>query len=191
MTRFPLLPVNFRLHPKHWQKQKKHRQPLLPHLRKNRKKKLLNNNDRQKLHMAHRVTAYFDQQGGVSGRTLALWGLAFKANTDDMRESASLAIINYLTDRGMRVRAFDPEAGPNAAKLLKRNSLVEIVPSQYAALDGADALLIATEWNQFRTPDFARIKAKLSAPVIFDGRNLYSGKALARQGFAYFSVGCR
>ena len=148
-------------------------------------------NDRQKLHMAHRVEAYFDQQGGVSGRTLALWGLAFKANTDDMRESAALAIIEELTGKGMRVRAFDPEAGDNAAKLLKRNSLVEIVPSQYAALDGADALLIATEWNQFRTPDFARIKSKLSAPVIFDGRNLYSGKALARQGFAYFSVGCR
>lgn len=148
-------------------------------------------NDRQKTHMAHRVAAYFDQQGGVSGRTLAMWGLAFKANTDDMRESASLAIINELTGRGMRVRAFDPEAGGNAAKLLQRNSLVEIVPSQYAALDGADALLIATEWNQFRTPDFERIKGKLSAPVIFDGRNLYSGKALAAQGFAYFGVGCR
>ena len=146
-------------------------------------------NDRQKTHLARRVVDYFDQQGGVSGRTLAMWGLSFKANTDDMRESAALAIIKELTGNGMRVRAFDPQAGSNAAKLLKQNRLVEIVPSQYGVLDGADALLVATEWNQFRTPDFERIKAKLSAPVIFDGRNLYSGKMLGGLGFAYFSIG--
>lgn len=148
-------------------------------------------NERQKAHLAHRVIDYFDQQGGVAGRTLALWGLAFKANTDDMRESAALAIIKELTDRGMRVRAFDPEAGYNAAKLFERNDLVEIVSSRYAALEGADALLVATEWNQFRTPDFERIKSTLSAPVIFDGRNLFCGKMLGRLGFAYFSVGSR
>lgn len=146
-------------------------------------------NERQKTHLALRVIDYFEQQGGVSGRTLAMWGLAFKANTDDMRESPALAIIKELTDRGMRVRAFDPEAGDNAAKIFKHNGLVEIAASRYDALDGADALLVATEWNQFRTPDFALIKSKLTAPVIFDGRNLYSGKALGSLGFAYFSVG--
>lgn len=148
-------------------------------------------NNRQKTHLARRVGDYFDQQGGVSGRTLAVWGLSFKANTDDMRESAALAIIEDLTGRGMRIRAFDPKAGPGAARLLSGNPLVEIMPSQYAVLEGADALLVATEWNQFRTPDFERIKAALTAPVIFDGRNLYSGKMLSGLGFAYFSIGRR
>ena len=146
-------------------------------------------NNRQKKHMAFKIIDYFDSQGGVRGKTLAIWGLAFKANTDDMRESPVLSIIKELTERGMRIRAFDPVAGPNAKKRLKDNSLVNIIEKQYDALEEADALLVATEWNQFRTPDFERIKAMLSVPLIFDGRNLYSGKTLARNGFAYFCIG--
>ena len=148
-----------------------------------------NVNQRQKVRMAKRVADYFAPQGGVAGKTLAVWGLAFKANTDDIRESAALDIIEYLTGKGMRVRAFDPAAGPNAAAVLKDNPLATVVEKQYDALTGASALLVATEWNQFRTPDFDRIKAALEAPVLFDGRNLYSGAGMAKKGFAYFCVG--
>ena len=146
-------------------------------------------NQRQKIRMAERIADYFAPQGGVSGKTLAIWGLAFKANTDDIRESAPLAIIKELTDKGMRVRAFDPAAGDNTARAFEGNDLVTVVKKQYDALTGASALLVATEWNQFRTPDFDRIKAELEAPVLFDGRNLYSGSAMAKKGFAYFCIG--
>ncbi len=146
-------------------------------------------NARQKRSMAFRVADYFAPQGGVEGKTLALWGLAFKANTDDMRESPALSIIEELTSRGMRVRAFDPIAASNARKLLAHNPLVSIEDDQYAVCEGADALLVATEWNQFRNPDFERVKASLVAPVLFDGRNLYSPSIIARRGFAYFCVG--
>lgn len=93
--------------------------------------------------MAQKVLDYFAAQGGVRGRTLALWGLAFKANTDDMREAAALNIIKALTDQGMRIKAFDPVAGPNASKILADNKLVEIVTEQYAALKDADALMVS------------------------------------------------
>ncbi|WP_028587184.1 UDP-glucose dehydrogenase family protein [Desulfocurvus vexinensis] len=146
-------------------------------------------NDRQKLAVAKRVERYFADQGGVAGRTLALWGLAFKANTDDIREASSLKTIDYLTNLGMKVRAFDPVAGPNARRELAGNALAEVVDTQYDALAGADALAVVTEWNQFRTPDFERIKAALRAPVLFDGRNLYNPRELADGGFAYFSIG--
>jgi UDPglucose 6-dehydrogenase len=148
-----------------------------------------NVNKRQKKHMAYRILECFESQGGGSGKTLAVWGLAFKANTDDTRESPALSIIKELTDRNMCIRAFDPVAAGNAKNILGDNPLVQIVDDQYEALDGADALLVATEWNQFRTPDFERIKSVLSTPLIFDGRNLYSGKNLAAAGFAYFCVG--
>jgi UDPglucose 6-dehydrogenase len=146
-------------------------------------------NNRQKARMASRIKEYFASQGGVRGKNLAIWGLAFKANTDDMRESPVLNIIEELTKQGMRIQAYDPVANDNARKILQDNTLVSIMDAQYAVLEGADALLVATEWNQFRTPDFDRIKSMLSAPLIFDGRNLYSGKTLARNGFAYFCIG--
>ena len=146
-------------------------------------------NARQKRSMALRIREYFAPQGGVEGKTLALWGLAFKANTDDMREAAALSIIKDLTEHGMRVRAYDPVADKNAARLLKDNALVEIVADQYAACQGAQALLLATEWNQFRNPDFAKIRELLTAPLLFDGRNLYSPQRMAERGFAYFCVG--
>ena len=146
-------------------------------------------NARQKRSMAFRVADYFEPQGGVFGKVLALWGLAFKANTDDMRESPALSISEELTSRGMRVRAYDPIAGPNARKLLADNPLVFIEDDPYAICEGSDALLVATEWNQFRNPDFDRIKESLVAPVLFDGRNLYSPSVLGKRGFAYFCVG--
>jgi UDPglucose 6-dehydrogenase len=148
-------------------------------------------NARQKKHMAGRIMEYFAPQGGVKGKTLALWGLAFKANTDDMREAAAISIINELTAAGMKVRAFDPVAAENARHIFKDNTLVEIVEGQYSACEGAQALLVVTEWNQFRNPDFDRIKSLLTAPLLFDGRNLYSPSFMAQRGFAYFCIGRR
>ena len=148
-------------------------------------------NARQKKHMAGRIMDYFAPQGGVKGKTLALWGLAFKANTDDMREAASISIVNELTAAGMKVRAFDPVAAENAHEIFKDNPLVEIVDSQYGACEGAQGLLVVTEWNQFRNPDFDKIKSLLTAPLLFDGRNLYSPNFMAQRGFAYFCIGRR
>ncbi|WP_462324321.1 UDP-glucose dehydrogenase family protein [Desulfoplanes sp.] len=146
-------------------------------------------NDRQKTVLSRKIQDYFADQGGVGGKTLALWGLAFKANTDDTREASSLEMIRELTALGMRVRAFDPVAGKKAAGALEDNGLVEIVKDEYEALKGAHGLAVVTEWNQFRNPDFERIKQSLSAPLIFDGRNLYSPSLLSGLGFAYFCVG--
>ena len=146
-------------------------------------------NARQKRRMAERVRDYFAPQGGVQGRTLALWGLAFKANTDDMREAAALEIIADLTAHGMRVRAYDPIAADNARRLLASNPLADIVDDAYAACEGADAVMVVTEWNEFRNPDFDRVKGLLSAPLLFDGRNLYNPASAAAHGFAYFCVG--
>lgn len=146
-------------------------------------------NARQKRRMAVRVRDYFAPQGGVRGRALALWGLAFKANTDDMREAAALAIIDDLSSHGMRIRAYDPIAAGNARHLLASNPLVDIVDDAYAACEGADALMVVTEWNEFRNPDFDRIRGLLSAPLLFDGRNLYNPVSVASHGFAYFCVG--
>ena len=148
-------------------------------------------NARQKKHMAVRIREYFAPQGGVQGKTLALWGLAFKANTDDMREAAAIDIINDLTAAGMRIRAFDPVAADNARRIFKDNALVEIIDDQYSVCDGAQGLLVVTEWNQFRNPDFDRVRSLLTAPLLFDGRNLYSPASMARRGFAYFCIGRR
>jgi UDPglucose 6-dehydrogenase len=146
-------------------------------------------NIRQKGVLAHKIEGYFEQQGGVEGRTLALWGLAFKANTDDIRESSALDLIRMLTDKGMRVRAFDPAANGRARETFASNPLVEVAEEQYEVLPGADALAVITEWNQFRNPDFDRIKRELKAPIIFDGRNLYSPNLIGNFGFAYFCIG--
>jgi UDPglucose 6-dehydrogenase len=153
-------------------------------------------NDRQKRVLPGKVAAYFEPQGGVQGRTLALWGLAFKVNTDDMREAPALVLLRELTSAGMRVRAFDPVAAERAQQEIDADpaidgSLVELVDDQYEALAGADALAVVTDWNQFRNPDFGRIRKALSAPILFDGRNLYDPKSLGEAGFAYFSIGRR
>jgi len=148
-------------------------------------------NNRQKHVLSRKITTYFEPQGGLKGKTLAIWGLAFKANTDDVREAAAFELIRDVTAKGMKVRCFDPVAGPNTRKTFADNPLVEVLDEQYAVLDGANALAVVTEWNQFRNPDFTRIKKTLSAPLIFDGRNLYSPNLLAELGFAYFCIGRR
>jgi UDPglucose 6-dehydrogenase len=146
-------------------------------------------NARQKTVLAAKVIDYFKPLGGVAGRTLALWGLAFKANTDDIREAPAFDIIRELTAAGMRVQAFDPVAGARARAELSGNALVELVAAQYDALQGADALAVVTDWNQFRNPDFAGIARQLKEPVVFDGRNLYSRSLLARFGLKHYGIG--
>lgn len=146
-------------------------------------------NNRQKVKLAEKVIHYFKSRGGVAAKTLAMWGLAFKANTDDIRESAALDIIQSLTAAGMTIKAYDPVAGDNAKKILHDNASVTVVDNQYDAIDGADALAVVTDWNQFRNPDFNRIKKMLTDPVIFDGRNLFSRSFMKEMGFSYISVG--
>ncbi|OGA59467.1 MAG: UDP-glucose 6-dehydrogenase [Betaproteobacteria bacterium RIFCSPLOWO2_12_FULL_65_14] len=125
----------------------------------------------------------------LAGKRIAVWGLAFKANTDDMREAPSVALISDLVTAGASVRAYDPAAGAEAKKLFQKNKSIEIVESAAAALDGADALAVITEWQEFRSPDFAAIKAKLKIPAVFDGRNLYDPRVLKELGFEYFAIG--
>jgi UDPglucose 6-dehydrogenase len=146
-------------------------------------------NARQKVLLAEKILRYFEPRGGVAGKTLALWGLAFKANTDDIREAPALDIVRTLTARGMRVRAFDPVAGERAAHELAGHGLFELAPGQYEALNDADALAVVTDWNQFRNPHFAGIARLLREPVIFDGRNLYSRTILERFGIRHVGVG--
>lgn len=146
-------------------------------------------NERQKCLMAVKIQEYFSSQGGVEGKTLALWGLAFKANTDDVREAPAMAIINTLTAHGMYIRAFDPIAHNTAKAVLHDNMFVSIETDPYAICTHADALLVVTEWNQFRNPDFEKIKTLLNEPVIFDGRNLYSPSVMKKYGFIYYCIG--
>ena len=123
----------------------------------------------------------------LDGRLFALWGLSFKPRTDDIREAPALDIIRLLLDRGARVRAFDPAAMENAGRIL--GDSIEYAPGNYECLDGADALIIVTEWNEFRHPDFQTIKDKLVEPVIFDGRNLYDPAKMLQRGFMYYCIG--
>ena len=146
-------------------------------------------NINQKKVLAEKIQSYFKDQGGVADKTLALWGISFKANTDDIRESAAVDTIRELAGQGMKIQAYDPEAGKRARAELADIPNLTIFDDQYEVLKSADALAVATDWNQFRNPDFARIKSTLSAPIIFDGRNLYQPEFIASQGFAYFCIG--
>jgi UDPglucose 6-dehydrogenase len=127
--------------------------------------------------------------GGLKGKVIAVWGLAFKPKTDDMREAPALAIIDALVARGASVRAYDPKAGHEAKRLLADR--VTFCSRSYEALEGADALVVVTEWNEFREPDFARMKSLLRRPLIFDGRNIYDPAEMKRQGFEYQGIGRR
>ena len=142
-------------------------------------------NETQKGLLLEKVAAHFD--GGLAGRTLAVWGLAFKARTDDMREAPAIRVIDGLLEAGVRVRAFDPEAMKEARK--RYGDRIEYGSSNYEVAEGADAVLILTEWNEFRSPDFPRLKELLREPVLFDGRNLYDPSAMRRYGFIYYSIG--
>src|SRR3954467_5845296 len=144
-------------------------------------------NEAQKHVLGDKIQARFGK--ALSGRRFALWGLAFKPNTDDMREAPSIALISDLVGAGASVRAYDPAARDEAKKLYADETRVEIVNSPMAALEGADALAIITEWQEFRSPDFAAIKSRLKTPAIFDGRNLYDPEVVARHGIEYYSIG--
>lgn len=146
-------------------------------------------NNRQKQLLAQKIAVYFKDRGGLKDKIMAVWGLAFKANTDDIRCSAALDIINTLTGQGMRVRAYDPAAVGNARTAFKDNPAVELADDPYEILEGADALAVVTDWNQFRNPDFKRIKASLKNPIIFDGRNLYATDILTRNGLNCIRIG--
>jgi len=144
-------------------------------------------NLRQRRILADKIKRHF--KGDVAGRTIALWGLAFKANTDDMREASSLAIIEALTGAGARVRAYDPVALDNARTMLGRHGSVTFVGSAREAVAGADALAVVTEWLEFRSPDFNELASTLKARVVFDGRNLYDPAAVQAAGLTYYGIG--
>jgi len=142
-------------------------------------------NETQKLHLIPKIRQYFNNT--LKGKHFALWGLAFKPNTDDIREAPALYIIDALIAAGATVSAFDPEAMSNVKKQI--GDKITYADSQYNALKDADALIIATEWNEFRTPDFAKIQKSLKNKVIFDGRNLFDIKTMRELGFHYESIG--
>jgi len=128
-------------------------------------------------------------QDDLKGRTFAIWGLSFKPQTDDIREAPALTVISRLLELGARLKAYDPQAMPAAREFLGENRAVSFAASSYEALEGAEALLICTEWTKFREPDFPRMKSLMKAPVIFDGRNLYKPAKMADLGFQYFHIG--
>ena len=141
----------------------------------------------QKRVLFKKAHAYF--KGDLRGKKIAVWGLAFKPRTDDMREAPSIDTVSALIENGAKVRAFDPVAKDTARKIF--GDKIEYGKKQYDVLEGADALLIITEWNEFRRPDFDRMKSLMARPLIFDGRNLYNPKSVAGLGFEYFGIGVR
>jgi UDPglucose 6-dehydrogenase len=143
-------------------------------------------NDRQKTVLFEKIKRHF---GDLEGKTLALWGLAFKPNTDDMREAPSRVLMEALWAAGAKVRAYDPVAMTECARIYGERKDLGLCKDSDTALAGADALAIVTEWREFRSPDFDRIKLALKTPVIFDGRNLYDPAHMARAGFSYYAIG--
>jgi UDPglucose 6-dehydrogenase len=144
-------------------------------------------NERQKRGLVEKITAYYG--GDVRGRTFAVWGLSFKPETDDVREAPALVIIDALLKAGARVRAYDPKAMKEARRYLGERDGLIYTTGNYEAVEGSDALILVTEWSFFLNPDFLRIKKLLKAPVIFDGRNVYSPELMKTFGFDYFAVG--
>ena len=142
-------------------------------------------NAKQKVHLVEKIKSFY--QGILKGKHFALWGLAFKPNTDDIREAPALLMINALLEEGATITAYDPEAMPNVQQEL--GNTINYAQCQYQALKGVDALLIATEWSEFRTPDFERIIKLLPSKIIFDGRNLFEVAKLQQLGYQYISIG--
>jgi len=144
-------------------------------------------NHRQKSKLFELIERHF--HGEIAGKTFAIWGLAFKPNTDDMRESSSRTLLGKLWSAGAKVRAYDPEAMHEAERVFGKRADLELVDSPESALQGADALVVVTEWKAFWSPDFARIKAAIHYPVVFDGRNIYEPAAVEAAGLAYYGIG--
>ncbi|MEW8168748.1 MAG: UDP-glucose/GDP-mannose dehydrogenase family protein [Candidatus Thiodiazotropha endolucinida] len=144
-------------------------------------------NHRQKRVLFDKISRHYS--GELKGKTFALWGLSFKPNTDDMREASSRVLIEALWDAGAKVRAFDPEAMEECRRIYGEREDLVYCGDQESTLKGADALVVVTEWQVFRSPDFEQIKLALSEPVIFDGRNIYDPKRLKEAGFSYYAIG--
>lgn len=144
-------------------------------------------NDRQKAHLFELIERHYG--GSVAGKTFAVWGLAFKPNTDDMREASSRRLLQLLWDAGAKVRAYDPEATEEAQRIFGDRDDLVLCDSARAALADADALVVVTEWKQFRSPDFQRLRQSLADAVIFDGRNLYHPDEVEAAGLAYYGIG--
>jgi UDPglucose 6-dehydrogenase len=144
-------------------------------------------NERQKLVLVRKIKQHF--ANNLAGKVFALWGLAFKPNTDDMREAPSRVLIDQLLESGARVQAFDPEAMNEARRIYQNSSGLTLCDAAEETLNGADALVVVTEWKNFWSPDFEMIKSRLSEPVIFDGRNLYDPHQLKKMGIAYYAIG--
>jgi UDPglucose 6-dehydrogenase len=144
-------------------------------------------NDRQKQRLFDKIDHHFG--GDLAGKTIALWGLAFKPNTDDMREAPSRTLMEALWQKGASVQAFDPEAIEETTRIYGERDDLVLCDSPEAALENADALVVATEWKVFRSPNFDQIKQSLSNPVVFDGRNIYEPDAMAQLGFTYYAIG--
>jgi hypothetical protein len=142
-------------------------------------------NERQKRWLVDKAQKHF---GSLAGKTIGVWGLAFKPKTDDMREAPSIAVMEGLLGNGAKVKAHDPVAEEVAARIFDGRG-VELVHEPYAAAEGADALLLVTEWNEFRNPDFARLKAVMRQPVLLDGRNVWDQAKARAAGFTYYGVG--
>jgi UDPglucose 6-dehydrogenase len=144
-------------------------------------------NRAQKRVMFDKVMKYFDNN--IEGKTFALWGLSFKPNTDDMRDAPSRVLMELLWDGGAEIRAYDPAAMKVADGIYAGHQGLELCNSSESALSGADALIIMTEWKQFKNPDFNLIKRSLNYPVIFDGRNIYNPEKVKSTGISYFGIG--
>ncbi|KRO67597.1 MAG: UDP-glucose 6-dehydrogenase [Cryomorphaceae bacterium BACL21 MAG-121220-bin10] len=142
-------------------------------------------NQKQKTIQVPKILAHLGED--LTGKKIAVWGLAFKPETDDVREAPAIDVINALLERGASIAAFDPEAMPNIQKQF--GDRIELTEQMYGPLEDADALVICTEWSIFRSPDFTKVKSLLRAPVIFDGRNLYNTQDMAQEGFHYVSIG--
>lgn len=145
-------------------------------------------NKAQKSFIVEKMRRHFGE-GGLKGCTIALWGLAFKPNTDDMREAPALTVIEELQAEGARIQAFDPVAMKEAHRIFGDRDGLKLVADAKDALQGADALVIVTEWQEFRSPDFDLVRSALKQPTIFDGRNLYNPDLMKRLGFSYYAVG--
>lgn len=147
-------------------------------------------NKEQKKYMVNKVKKHFNND--LKGKTFVIWGTAFKANTDDIRETPAIETVKELHAGGAKIRFHDPEAADNFEKLMNEMSIpVDQFENKYDALNGADGLIVLTEWKQYRAPDFEEIKSRLKVPVIFDGRNLYNTKKVLENGFTYYAVGKR
>ena len=146
-------------------------------------------NDAQKGHLFELMVRHYGGEAHLRGKTIALWGLAFKPNTDDMREASSRRLLQQLWDAGAKVQAYDPEAMHETRRIYGERADLRLCDAGSEALQGADALVVLTEWKQFRSPDFARLKQSLADGVVFDGRNLYEPDEVEAAGLAYYGIG--